>query len=77
MKGIFKNDFYMVYANAKAFSIFMLLFGIFAVVCRNRFRNRFRSVLSHVLCVDWDCRILGEHGGSCIQRGKHVKVGKI
>lgn len=33
MKGIFKNDFYMVYANAKAFSIFMFLFGIFAVVC--------------------------------------------
>ena len=31
MKGLLKNNLYGTYANAKAFSYFMVLFGIFAV----------------------------------------------
>lgn len=31
MKGLLKNNFYAAYANAKVFSVFMILFGIFTV----------------------------------------------
>lgn len=31
MKGLLKNNFFAVYASAKVFSIFLLLFGIFTV----------------------------------------------
>lgn len=31
MKGLLKNNFFAAYANAKVFSVFMLLFGIFVV----------------------------------------------
>ncbi len=32
MKGLFKNNFFAVWANAKVFSIFMFVWGIFVVV---------------------------------------------
>ena len=31
MKGLLKNNFLTVYANAKVFSIFMFLLGVFVV----------------------------------------------
>ncbi len=32
MRGLLKNDFFAVCTNAKVFSVFMLLFGVFSVV---------------------------------------------
>ncbi len=32
MRGLLKNDFLAVCTNAKVFSVFMLLFGVFSVV---------------------------------------------
>ena len=36
MKGLLKNNFFIVWANAKVFSIFMLIIGIFIVAVRDQ-----------------------------------------
>lgn len=36
MKGLFRNNFFTVWANAKVFSVFMLLFGVFIVAVRSQ-----------------------------------------
>lgn len=36
MKGLLKNNFFIVWANAKVFSIFMLIIGIFIIAVRDQ-----------------------------------------